>query len=99
MKVHWTDTAAEHLPSIQEYISQDSPVYADRVLDRITRRSEQIGTFPRSGRTVPEYQDPNVREVIEGSYRIIYRIREEQIDVVAVVHSAQQLPPDLGSGV
>lgn len=97
MKVHWTNTAVEHLLSIQEYISQDSPVYADRILDRLTRRSEQIGTFPRSGRVVPEYQDPDVREVIEGSYRIIYRIREEQIDVLAVIHSAQELPPDLGT--
>ena len=97
MKVHWTNTAVEHLLSIQEYISQDSPVYADRILDRLTRRSDQIGTFPRSGRVVPEYQDPDVREVIEGSYRIIYRIREEQIDVLAVIHSAQELPPDLGA--
>lgn len=96
MKVHWTDTAVEHLLSIQEYISQDSPLYADRVLDRLTQRSEQIGTFPRSGRTVPEYQDPEVREVIEGAYRLIYRIREEQVDILAVIHSAQELPPDLG---
>jgi addiction module RelE/StbE family toxin len=96
VRVHWTDTAIDHLLSIYEYVSHDSDVYADRLMDRLTRRSQQIGTFPRSGRSVPEYETPDIREVIEGSYRIIYRIKEEQIDVLAVVHSAQQLPPEVG---
>ena len=97
MRVHWTNTAIDHLLSIYEYVSHDSDVYADRLMDRLTRRSQQIGTFPRSGRSVPEYEAPDIREVIEGSYRIIYRIKEEQIDVLAVMHSAQQLPPELGA--
>lgn len=82
--------------SIYEYVAHDSEVYANRLMDRLTRRSQQIGAFPRSGRQVPEYEAPDVREVIEGSYRVIYRIKEEQIDVLAVMHSAQQLPPELG---
>jgi toxin ParE1/3/4 len=61
-------------------------------VDRLTRRSEQIAMFPQSGRVVPEYDAPEIREVIERPYRIIYCIREEQIDVLAVVHSAQRLP-------
>ena len=97
MRVHWTNTAIKHLLSIYEYVSHDSDVYADRLMDRLTRRSQQIGTFPRSGRSVREYESPDIREVIEGSYRIIYRIKKEQIDVLAVIHSAQQLPPELGA--
>lgn len=97
MRVHWTNTTIDHLLSIYEYVSHDSDVYADRLMDRLTRRSQQIGTFPRSGRSVPEYEAPDIREVIEGSYRIIYRIKKEQIDVLAVIHSAQQLPPELGA--
>jgi toxin ParE1/3/4 len=96
VRVHWTNTAVEHLLSIHEYVAQDSDVYADRLMDQLTRRSQQIETFPRSGRRVPEYNTPDVREVIEGSYRIIYRIREEQIDILAVVHTAQEVPPELG---
>lgn len=95
MRVHWTNTAMEHLLSIYEYIGQNSPIYADRVVDGLTRRSEQIATFPKSGRRVPEYEREDVREVIEKPYRIIYCIKEEQIDVLAVFHSAQQLPPTL----
>jgi toxin ParE1/3/4 len=63
-------------------------------VDRLTRRSEQIAMFPQSGRVVPEYDAPEIREVIEPPYRIIYCIREEQIDVLAVVHSAQRLPSE-----
>lgn len=95
MRVHWTNTALEHLLSIYEYIGQNSSVYADRTVDRLTSRSEQIGAFPESGRRVPEYDRKDVREVLEKPYRIIYRIKKEQIDVLAVFHSAQQLPPIL----
>ena len=96
MNVHWTNTAVDHLLLIYEYISQNSDVYADRLMDRLTRRSQQISALPQSGRQVPEYNAPDLREVVEGSYRIIYRIKEEQIDVLGVVHSAQKLPPELG---
>jgi len=65
------------------------------MIDRLTKRSEQIATFPESGRMVPEYEAPDIREVIESPYRIIYRIKVDQIDVLAVVHGAQLLPPEL----
>lgn len=92
MKVHWTNTALGHLLAIYEYIAQDSTIYAQRMVDRLTRRSEQIAAFPMSGRMVPEYEAENIREMIEKPYRIIYRIRAEQIDVLAVVHGAQLFP-------
>ncbi|MEA5603247.1 type II toxin-antitoxin system RelE/ParE family toxin [Nostoc sp. UHCC 0252] len=77
------------------YIAQNSPQYAARIVDRITKRSEQIANFPFSGRTVPEFETEQVREVIEGSYRIIYYIKTEQIDVLAVIHGSQQITPTL----
>lgn len=95
MRVHWTDNAIGHLAAIHDYIEKDSLLYARRMVDRITRRSEQIGAFPRSGRVVPEYETEDVREVIERPYRIIYRIKPDQIDVLAVMHGARLLPPKL----
>ena len=95
MRVHWTDTAVGHLLGIYEHIAQDSPVYAQRMIDRLTRRSEQIATFPLSGRMVPEYEAQDIREVIEKPYRLIYRVKSDQMDVLAVVHSAQLLPAKL----
>ena len=97
MKVHWTDAALRHLSAIHDYIAQDSPLYARGMVDRLTSRSRQIARHPRSGRMVPEYEAPDVREVIEGPYRVIYRILPDRIDVLAVVHGAQQLPERLRS--
>lgn len=93
MNVRWTDTALQHLRGIYEYISQDSPVYARRVIDRVTARSKQIGKFPLLGGKVREYEADDIREVIERPYRIIYRVRPNQVDILAVVHAAQLLPP------
>ncbi|MBT9144025.1 MAG: hypothetical protein DDT29_02439 [Dehalococcoidia bacterium] len=95
MRVHWTDNAAEHLLGIYEYIAQNSPPYAKRTVDRLTRRSEQIAVFPMSGRKVAEYEADDIREMIEKPYRIIYRIKPDQIDILAVVHGAQLLPPKI----
>lgn len=92
MRVHWTDTAMEHLSAIHDYIAQSSKKYAQRVVDRLTRRSQQIGMFPLSGRIVPEFEVEQIREVIEGQYRIIYYIKPGQIDVLAVIHGVQQAP-------
>jgi toxin ParE1/3/4 len=92
VRIHWTHTAIQHLLAIHEQIAWDAPLYAHRMVDRLTRRSEQIATFPQSGRIVPEYGAPDIREVIERPYRIMYRIKPEQIDILAVVHSAQLLP-------
>ncbi|CAN5643562.1 type II toxin-antitoxin system mRNA interferase toxin, RelE/StbE family [soil metagenome] len=94
MRVNWTETAIEHLSSIYEYVAQNSPSYAQRIVDQLTRRAQQISQFPNSGRAVPELDLPQVREVIEGPYRIIYRILPDRIDVLAVLHGAQQTPWD-----
>ena len=92
MKVQWTQNAIGHLANIYEYIAINSPFYAKRMVDEITRRSEQIADQPFSGRKVPEYDAQDIRELIEKPYRIIYRIKPDQIDVLAVIHGAQLLP-------
>ena len=97
MKVYWTDEALRHLDSIYRHIAEDAPVYAQRMVDKITRRSRQIGAFPQSGRMVPEYRDVDIREVVEPPYRIVYRVTADQVDVLAVFHGARLLPDDPGS--
>lgn len=94
MKVHWTETAEAHLDAIYAYIAQDSESYALRTVDRITKRSQQVVAFPLSGRRVPEYDIDQMREVFCGPYRIIYHIKPDQVDVIAVVHSAMNVLQD-----
>jgi len=95
VKVQWTINAISHLANIYEYIGLNSPTYAKRTVDKITRHSEQITDQPYSGRKVPEYDAEDIRELIEKPYRIIYRIKPDQIDVVAVIHGAQLMPDDI----
>jgi toxin ParE1/3/4 len=49
MTVRWTNSAIAHLMAIHEHIAHDSPRYASRMVDRITARTRQIGSFPLSG--------------------------------------------------
>ena len=98
MRVHWTNNALKHLLDIYEYIAQNSSFYAQRMVDRLTKSSEQIASFPMSWRNVQEYYAEDIRELIEKPYRIIYRIKPDQIDVLAVVHGARLLSLDIEQG-
>lgn len=91
MRVLWTDAAIAQLQGIHDYISQTSADYAIRIIDRLTKRSIQIAEFPNSGRMVPEFERNDIREVIEGPYRIIYLVGAEQVEVLAVIHGARDL--------
>ena len=93
MRVQWPHTAIAHLLAVSAPLARDAPLYAQRTVDRLTRRSEQLATFPQAGRMAPAYGAPDIREVIERPYRITYRIREDHIDVLGVVHRAQMSPP------
>lgn len=95
MRVHWTENAIGHLVNIYEYIAINSPTYGKRMVDRSTRRSEQIVIHPISGRRVPEYEAEDIRELIETPYRIIYRIKPDQIDVLAVIHGVRLLTDEI----
>ena len=95
MRIHWTHNAVEHLVNICEYIALNSPTYAKRMVDRITCRSEQIADQPLSGCKVPEYQSENIRELVEKIYCIIYRIKADQIDDLAVIHGVRLLPEQI----
>src|SRR5215216_1297036 len=95
MEVRWTEAALEHVRAIRDYIAADSPFYAERTAEGLLARSEQLADHPRSGRVVPERGDPDVRELIEGPYRVIYWVRPERVEVLAVVHGRRALPPDV----
>ncbi len=99
MNVVWTKAADTNLQAIYDYIAQTSADYARRMVEKITARSQKIGAYPMAGRTVPEFQVGQLREVFEHPYRIIYRIRPGRIDIIAVVHMSRHLetsnPPQI----
>jgi addiction module RelE/StbE family toxin len=95
MRVVWTDEARAHLAGIHDFIKHDAPFYATQTIDKLTRRVEQLIDHPRSGRIMPNYDDENLRELIAHPYRLVYRIKPDRIDIIAVFHGAQQLPDSL----
>ena len=87
----WTRRAIEDVQSIQQFIAQDSPHYAELVRQQLIAAVERLPTFPQSGRVVPEVDNPAIREVIHGSYRIVYRLRHGEIHILTVHHAARLL--------
>ncbi|MEP7197956.1 MAG: type II toxin-antitoxin system RelE/ParE family toxin [Saprospiraceae bacterium] len=91
VKVIWTELALEDLKFIQHYITIDSALYANRFISKIVSRVRQLETFPKSGRIVPEFRLENIRELIEGNYRIVYKVDSGDVFVARVQHSAMLL--------
>ncbi len=88
-KIIWSPKAADNLESICEYISKDSKRYAQMFAKKIFETIKSIKENPLAGRVVPEYTDDKIRERIYKNYRIIYRIKEEVIEIAAIYHGAQ----------
>ncbi|MEI6148853.1 MAG: type II toxin-antitoxin system RelE/ParE family toxin [bacterium] len=92
-EIRWTLQAAADLEAIAEFIAVDSPQYAQLFALDVLRAIERLTTFPRSGRVVPEIGNPAVREIILGNYRIVYRVRKEVVEILAIYHGARLLDP------
>jgi len=94
--IFWTHQARADLAAIQAFVSQDSPHYASVVVSGLIAATDRLVQFPESGRTVPEFEDAVVREVIRPPYRIVYRlVGVDQIHVLTVHHSSKSFPAEL----
>ena len=92
-RVSWSPTALDDVDAIAEYISRDSPAYARAVVVKIRDTARKLMDFPSAGRVVPELGDETIRERFVYSYRLIYRIRNGDVLIVAVVHGRRLLDP------
>ncbi len=88
-RVVWTRQAILDVEAIRNYISRDSPRYATVVVDQIVTAVDRLERFPRSGRGVPERPGSELRELLCASYRIVYRVSGELVEVVTVFHGAR----------
>ncbi len=89
--IKWSPKAASHFEGICDYIAEDSKYYAVLFARKVILIVKSIPQFPKSGRIVPEYNDENLREKLYENYRIVYRIREEDIEIVAICHGSRLL--------
>jgi plasmid stabilization system protein ParE len=92
VKVKWTDFALENLVAIGDYIERDSYFYARRVVNSLFNSVDILEQHPCAGRIVPEFNNINIRELIRGNYRIVYKLAgDTNIDIITVHHSARLL--------
>ena len=89
IKLRWTTQAVEDVEAIRKFIANDSDAYADLVVARLLEAVERLEQFPRSGRIVPELADPQLREVIESPYRIVYRLLDESVEILTVFRASR----------
>jgi plasmid stabilization system protein ParE len=93
-QIRWSPQAVLHLESICEYITKNSEIYAILFAKRINQIIKSIPLFPNAGRIIHEYNDEHLREKIYKNYRIVYRIKQDLIEIVTIIHSAKLLKGD-----
>ena len=92
----WTQQALADLAAIRAFINQDSPHYTSVIIARLIAATDRLVPFPESGRIVPEFADPSIREVVLKPYRIVYRlVGTNEIHILTVHHAAQRFPSEL----
>lgn len=92
----WTSGATEDLKDIYGYISKDSEYYAKAYIAKIFGAVEGLPVFPMKGRKVPEFDRDDIREIIFDPYRIIYRIAQDRIFIVTVIHGKRDIEKERG---
>jgi toxin ParE1/3/4 len=90
VKLIWTDQAIEDLGDIGDFIAENSERYAKLTIKKLYDRTNILKEFPRTGRIVPEKNEENVRELIEGNYRIIYEITSDNLIYILTVHHSSK---------
>ena len=92
MNIIWSPLAVDRASEIAGYIAQDKPSAAEKWIETVFSKVEQLKSSPEIGRIVPEIRNNQFREIIYGNYRIIYRIEAEQISILTIRHGKQLLP-------
>jgi toxin ParE1/3/4 len=91
--VSWSPEALDDVDAIAEYIARDSAFYAEAVVTRIKEVSRSLNQLPNRGRVVPEIGLPPIREIPIYSYRLIYRIQQQNVLIISVIHGRKILQP------
>jgi plasmid stabilization system protein ParE len=90
----WSPTARLDLHDLRSYIAESDPQAAARFVQTVFKAADRLTEFPESGRIVPEFGDPHIREIIRRPCRIVYRLNERRrlVEIARVWHAARGLP-------
>lgn len=96
-RISIAESAVRDLEDVRDgYVAQSAPEVGDRLVREIVHRLEQLAEFPDSGRVVPEFDTPWLRELVHPSFRIVYRVDGVRVRIVRVWRSERLMghPPD-----
>jgi toxin ParE1/3/4 len=82
------------MADIHAFVRERNLVAADRLVSRLIARGDSLAKFPNRGRRVPEIPDSPFRELIEGNYRIVYRVRSGNVEIATIFEGHSLLPFD-----
>ncbi|MBU0653506.1 MAG: type II toxin-antitoxin system RelE/ParE family toxin [Gammaproteobacteria bacterium] len=92
MQVVLAESALEDLQAILDWYQQEKvPDVGQRLVDDILNQAGQIEGHPMSGRMVPEFQNPKLRELIRPPFRIVYLLEDDVCSIVRVWRSERLL--------
>jgi plasmid stabilization system protein ParE len=94
VRIIWSPLALERVAEIALWIAAERPAAAQKTVGGLFAAANRLSRFPRSGRQVPEFDRPELREVIYRGYRIVYRLAEEHVAILTVRHSLQLMEAD-----
>lgn len=91
MRIVWSPLALERVTEVAEYIARDRPLAAERWVDGVFAAVRRLEAYPLSGRVVPEACRSDLREIIHGGFRILYRTEPAQLSILTLRHVRQAL--------
>jgi plasmid stabilization system protein ParE len=90
-KIIWSFEATDDLKAIADYIAKNSAFYATAFVLDIRDASRSLKEFSERGRIVPEFSNPNIRELFVKEYRLIYSIEESSVIILGIIHGKRDL--------
>ena len=90
----WAPSALLDLKELASYIAESHPIESAGFVKNVFRTVEHLADFPKSGRVVPDFNDPNIREVIRKPCRIVYRLKSQEcvVEIARVWRAARGTP-------
>ena len=94
MRLEWSDLAIEQATALAHFIARDDAAAARKWVDVLFVKAQRLADYPQSGRVVPEIKRADIREIMYGDYRIVYRVEPARVAILTVRHGARKLDAD-----
>ena len=84
-RIIWTEPALQDLDQIADYISLDKPTAANRFVQRVFQRVDQLATYPKIGSVPNELNGTPYRQLVIPPVRIFYREQDDKVYIVYIM--------------